>query len=379
MLQLPQVFFHHPLVKGQPLPARCPSFSPQNWNDQLQQPKTETNPGIPNNLCQQNPFVSFQKQKTPWHLLGHAKGPCKILHFQGRWPQLWQQSHCFRPTSVPPIFRRYDWSVLVSVFLRFFLAMGGLIGEFIADDWYLWYIWYEVFIGVCMVFLPLLQASFDSSDLFGNNKVLVASLVQSAHVYQIGSTSFRSWKARMIPRCWAGCSTVVALLVQHLSNKVVEVLKMTDVWKIVICLRRSFGNPILECRETKETLITAAGSFSLLVIWCWKILSSLLQFGWTFHRIWQDRQTLFKSRGSRYDFHLHRLKWRCCSFAHLRLDHSMISKRPTVSSYSPQVMQIFSQTSTSYEKGITSQSWQKSFKNILQTMSNKCPPPQKKN
>lgn len=30
----------------------------------------------------------------------------------------------------------------------------------------------------------------------------------------------------------------------------------------------------------------------------------------------------FKSGGSRYDFHLHRLKWRCCSFAHLRLDHS---------------------------------------------------------
>ena len=298
-----------------------PTPTTQNWNQSR----------YPQQPLPAKPFRFLPKQKTPWHLLGHAKGPCKILHFQGRWPQLWQQSHCFRPTSVPPIFRRYDWSVLVSVFLRFFLAMGGLIGEFIADDWYLWYIRYEVFIGVCMVFLPLLQASFDSSDLFGNNKVLVASLVQSAHVYQIGSTSFRSWKARMIPRCWAGCSTVVALLVQHLSNKVVEVLKMTDVWKIVICLRRSFGNPILECRETKETLITAAGSFSLLVIWCWKILSSLLQFGWTFHRIWQDRQTLFKSRGSRYDFHLHRLKWRCCSFAHLRLDHSMISKRPTVS------------------------------------------------
>lgn len=41
-------------------------------------------------------------------------------------------------------------------------------------------------------FLPLFQASFDSSDLFGNNKVLVASLVESAHVYQVGSTSFRS-------------------------------------------------------------------------------------------------------------------------------------------------------------------------------------------
>lgn len=40
---------------------------------------------------------------------------------------------------------------------------------------------------------------------------------------------------------------------------------MTDGLKIVIRLRRSFGNPIVECRETKETLTTAAGSFLLLM------------------------------------------------------------------------------------------------------------------
>ena len=105
-------------------------------------------PVSPTPLPQNHRFLP--NQKTPWHLLGHAKGPCKILHFQGRWPQLWQQSHCLRPTSVFGFVGdgRFDWWIyywwlisLIYLIWGFYRCLYGFFATSPSILWLIRFVW----------------------------------------------------------------------------------------------------------------------------------------------------------------------------------------------------------------------------------------------